>query len=114
MSPELRELFEIKEEKKKNNPPARQNVTNHVLIRLVVLIFGTIAFSFAMSEASGWAVLGVAIYMVAFHSLWFLFILIETIVLQSNEKLKLRNANLTLSGILLLIYGIAAIMIFLD
>lgn len=114
MSPELRELFEIKEEKKKNNPPARQNVGTHVSIRLTIIILGTIAFFIAMSEASGWGVLGVAIYMVIFHSLWFLFILIEAIVLQSIEKLKLRNANLTLSGILLLIYGIAAIMIFLD
>ncbi|MFP3831591.1 hypothetical protein [Chryseobacterium sp. SIMBA_028] len=114
MSPELRTLFEIKEEKKKNNPPARQNVGTHVLIRLAVLILGTIAFSIAMSLASGWAILGIAIYIVIFHSVWFLFILIEAIVLQSNEKLKLRNANLILSGILLLIYGIAAIMIFLD
>lgn len=114
MSPELRELFEINEEKKKNNLPARQNVTAHVLIRLAVLIFGTIAFSIAMSLASGWGVLGVAIYMVIFHSLWLLFIIIEAIVLQSNEKLKLRNVNLIFSGTLLLIYGIAAIMIFLD
>lgn len=106
MSPELRELFEIKQDDEKSSHPIRQNVLIHVFIRLGVIILGTIGFGIAASNASGWGALGYAFYMMIFHALWLLFLIIETIVLQSSEKYKLRNANSILIGILLLIYGI--------
>ncbi|MET3037824.1 hypothetical protein ABXT08_17130 [Chryseobacterium sp. NRRL B-14859] len=112
MNSELRELFEIKEDEEKPNKPVSQNVGAHVVIRLAVIVLATIAFFFAMSQAQGWGALGIALYMVMFHALWLLFIIIETVVLQSNGKLKLRNVNLIFIGVLLFIYGIGAIMIF--
>jgi hypothetical protein len=54
MSPELRELFEIKQGNEKKAEPGGQNVTRHILIRLAVLIFGTVVFAIAMSQAKGW------------------------------------------------------------
>lgn len=106
MSPELRELFEIKQDDKKSNRPVNQNVLLHVFIRLGIVILGTIGFAIAMSQASGWGAYGYLFYMLIFHGLWLLFLIIETIVLQNNEKHKLRNVNFILIGILLLIYGI--------
>lgn len=107
MNPELRELFEIKQDDNKSSRPVvKQNVLIHVFIRLGVIILGTIGFGIAASNASGWGALGYAFYMMIFHALWLLFLIIETIVLQSSGKYKLRNANSILIGILLLIYGI--------
>ncbi|PWN71734.1 hypothetical protein C1631_003680 [Chryseobacterium phosphatilyticum] len=112
MSPELRELFEIKQDGDKKALPSNQNVTRHILIRLAVLISGTIVFSIAMTEAKGWDGLAYLIFMMIFHGLWFLFIIIETTVLQSKNKLKLRNINLIFAGSILLLYGIAAALFF--
>lgn len=107
MNPELRELFEIKQDDRKNSRPVvKQNVLLHVFIRLGIVILGTVIFSIAMSQASGWGAYGYLFYMLIFHGLWLTFLIIETIVLQSSGKYKLRNANSILIGILLLIYGI--------
>jgi len=111
MNRELRELFEIKQDEEKNIQPADQNVKNHILIRLAALIFGSIVFFIAMTQAKGWDVLGYLFFMMIFHAVWLLFIIIEMAILQSNEKLKLRNVNLTFTLILLLIYGIGAAVI---
>ncbi|KXH84489.1 hypothetical protein [Chryseobacterium kwangjuense] len=114
MSPELRELFEIKQEaeSKKTGQPASQNVANHLLIRLGIIIAGTIAFGVAISESKGWDGLGLLILMAAFHAVWLLFIIIETAILQSRNKFVLRNINLIFILILLLIYGIGGIFLF--
>lgn len=106
MNPELRELFEIKQDEEKNKKPSHQNIWKHILIRLSVVVLGTIVFFIIMSKASGWGAFGFAVYMLIFHVLWLLFIFIEAIVLQSNEKYQLRNVNFIFIGILLLIYGI--------
>lgn len=106
MSPELRELFEIRQDEEKSSRPVRQNVLIHVFIRLGMIILGTIGFGIAASKANGWGALGYAFYMMIFHALWILFLIIETIVLQSSEKYRLRNVNFILIGVLLLIYGI--------
>ncbi|WP_185288612.1 hypothetical protein [Chryseobacterium lactis] len=106
MNPELRELFEIKQDDEKNSRPVNQNILIHIFIRLGVIILGTIGFGIAASNASGWGALGYAFYMMIFHALWLLFLIIETIVLQSSEKYRLRNVNFILIGALLLIYGI--------
>ncbi|WP_061084683.1 hypothetical protein [Chryseobacterium indologenes] len=112
MSPELRELFEIKQGNEKKAEPGGQNVTRHILIRLAVLIFGTVVFAIAMSQAKGWDGLAYLIFMMIFHGLWFLFIIIEATVLQSKDKLALRNVNLIFAGSILMIYGIAAALFF--
>ena len=106
MNPELRELFEIKQDDEKNSRPVNQNILIHVFIRLGVIILGTIGFGIAASKENGWGVLGYVFYMMIFHGLWLLFLIIETIVLQSSEKYKLRNVNFIFIGVLLLIYGI--------
>ncbi|WP_300689937.1 hypothetical protein [Chryseobacterium sp.] len=112
MSPELRELFEIKQDEETNKQPNNQNAINHILIRLAVIISGTIVFVIAMSRAKGWDGLAYLIFMMAFHGLWFLFIVIETVVLENKGKSRLRNVNLIFIGVLLLIYGIGAALLF--
>ncbi|WES99126.1 hypothetical protein P2W68_05785 [Chryseobacterium arthrosphaerae] len=106
MSPELRELFEIRQDEEKSRQPSQRNIWKHIIIRLAVIVAGTIVFFIIMSKASGWGAFGFALYMLIFHVLWFLFIFIEAIVLQNNEKYKLRNVNFIFMGILLLLYGI--------
>ncbi|NIF04970.1 hypothetical protein F3J23_05900 [Chryseobacterium sp. Tr-659] len=110
MNPELRELFEIKQDDENNNKPVRQNVGTHIGIRLAVIILGTIGFFIGMIQAKGWGALGIAFFMMIFHALWLLFIIIETAVLQSNGKFKLRNVNLIFIAILLFIYALGALI----
>nr|WP_315032339.1 hypothetical protein [uncultured Chryseobacterium sp.] len=112
MNRELKDLFEIKQDETKTSKPVSQNVKTHIAIRLGVLILGTIVFFIAMNEAKGWDGLAYLIFMMVFHGLWFLFIIIETTVLQSKGKLVLRNINLIFVCALLLIYGITAAVFF--
>ncbi|GEN69671.1 MULTISPECIES: hypothetical protein [Chryseobacterium] len=112
MNRELRELFEIKQDEEKSIQPTGQNVKKHILIRLAVLIFGSVAFLIAMSQAKGWDVLGYLFLMMIFHAVWLLFIIIEMVILQGSEKLKLRNVNLIFTLVLLLIYGIGSAVVF--
>lgn len=114
MSPELRELFEIKQEDKEKtvSQPTDQNVTNHILIRLAVLFTGTLGFSFLINGADGWGALAMVIFMAIFHAVWLLYIIIEAVILQSKKKLMLRNINLVFILILLLIYSIGGIFLF--
>ncbi|MDR6923619.1 MULTISPECIES: hypothetical protein [Chryseobacterium] len=108
MDPELKELFELKDEKEETGTPKipEQNVIKHVLIRLAVLIVGTIGFGIAMSQEQGWGVMGYLLFMMAFHAIWAIFMIIEALVLQSNKKLILRNTNFALIAGLLFIYGL--------
>lgn len=112
MSPELRELFEIKQNEENNKQPVSQNVTNHIVIRLAVIVFGSIIFLIAMSQAEGWGGLIFVFSMMIFHALWLLFIIIEAVILQGNGKFKLRNVNLIFTGTLLLLYSIGAALLF--
>ncbi|KFF21819.1 hypothetical protein [Chryseobacterium sp. JM1] len=114
MSPELRKLFEIKQEdeEKKISQPTDQNVKNHILIRLAVLITGTLGFAFLINGAEGWGAVALVIFMAIFHGIWLLYIIIETMILQSKKKFILRNINLVFILILLLIYGIGSIFLF--
>ena len=108
MDPELKELFELKDEKEETGIPKtpEQNVVKHILIRIAVLIAGTIGFGIAMGEERGWGVLGYLLFMMVFHALWAIIMLIEALVLQSNNKLILRNTNFGLIVSLLFIYGL--------
>ncbi|PKF75905.1 hypothetical protein [Chryseobacterium sp. PMSZPI] len=108
MNPELRELFEIKQDDEKNNQPTNQNVTTHIITRLALIIFGTLGFVIAMTQAKGWDALGYFFFMMIFHAVWLLFIIIETIFLQGSGKVKLRNVNLVFISVLLIIYGIGS------
>ncbi|MDR2236977.1 MAG: hypothetical protein LBE92_12720 [Chryseobacterium sp.] len=114
MDPELRELFELKDDnnEKGDRKPPEQNVLRHATIRLAVFIAGTIVFGIAMSQAKGWGALGILMYMMIFHAVCLLFIIIETPILKSNNKPALANVNIIFIVILLLIYGISAISIF--
>lgn len=114
MNSELRELFEIKQEdeNKKTGQPVRQNVAGHILIRLGFIIAGTIFFGIIISNSKGWDGIGLLFLMIIFHAVWLLFIIIEAVILQSRNKLVLRNINLIFILILLLIYGIGGIFLF--
>jgi hypothetical protein len=112
MNPEFRELFEIKQDDKENNLPAHEDVKKHIIIRLAVFILGSIVFFIGMSQAKGWDALGWLFFMMIFHAVWLLFIIIEAVILQGNGKSKLRNVNLIFTGVLLLIYGIGAALLF--
>ncbi|WP_223607690.1 hypothetical protein [Chryseobacterium sp. OSA05B] len=114
MNQELKELFEIKQEdkEKKVSQPTDQNVTNHILIRLAVMIIGTLGFGIAVNESQGWEGLALLIFMAIFHGVWLLYIIIEAVILQNKKKFILRNINLIFILILLLIYGIGGIFLF--
>lgn len=108
MDPELKELFELKDEKEETGIPKtpEQNVVKHVLIRLAVLIAGTVGFGIAMNDEYGLGAVGYLLFMLVFHVLWAVIMIIEALVLQSNNKLILRNTNLGLIVGLLFIYGL--------
>lgn len=114
MNSELRELFEIKQEdeQKKTGPPADQNAASHILIRLTVMIIGTLAFAIVINDAKGWDGLALLILMAVFHAVWLLFIIVEAVILQNKKKFTLRNINLIFILVLLLIYGIGGIFLF--
>ncbi|MCT2564230.1 hypothetical protein [Chryseobacterium herbae] len=116
MNKELRELFEIKQEdkEKKVSQPTDQNIKNHILIRLAVVIIGTLGFVFLINinESQGWEVVALLIFMAIFHAIWLLYIIIEAMILQSKKEFILRNINLVFILILLLIYGIGGIFLF--
>lgn len=112
MDNELRELFEIKEDHKIKVSEKKQNVLQHILIRLAIFIAGTIGFTAVILSVSGWDVLGYLIIMFVFHVVWFVCILFETFILHINEKYILRNANLIFLAVVLILYGIAYIAIF--
>ncbi len=40
MNPELRDLFEIKQNEEKSRQPSQQNVWRHIIIRLAVIVPG--------------------------------------------------------------------------
>ncbi|KPE50738.1 hypothetical protein [Chryseobacterium indologenes] len=108
MNPELKELFELKDEKEETGVPKtpEQNVVKHVLIRLSVLIAGTVGFGIAMHDEYGLGAVGYLLFMMAFHALWAIIMFIEALVLQSNKKLILRNTNFVLIAGLLFMYGL--------
>ncbi|AZA83875.1 hypothetical protein C1637_13415 [Chryseobacterium lactis] len=108
MNPELRELFEIKQEDGNKKPITDHNVKKHIVIRLAVLVSGSIVFFIGMNEAKGWDGLGWFFFMMIFHALWLLFIIIEAVVLQGNGKTKLRDINVIFSIALIVLYAIGA------
>lgn len=116
MSPELRELFEIKQEdgNRKTSTPADQNVKKHLTTRLAVFILGTICFIIAINAGGkgGWEEIAFLIFMALFHAAWLLFIIIEIVILQTRKKLILRNINLVFIVILVLTYFISGIFLF--
>lgn len=113
MDNELRELLEIKEDDHTIFvSEEKPNIVKHVLIRLAIMIAGTIGFTVVVLNASGWDVLGYLIFMFAFHAVWFVCILIEAFVLHINKKYILRNTNLILTAVVLILYCIGYIAIF--
>ncbi|MGG5207814.1 hypothetical protein ACQWU4_02620 [Chryseobacterium sp. MIQD13] len=117
MNPELRELFEIKQEDKEKDKKISkvtdQNVKSHITTRLAVFILGTICFVIAINEEKGgWEEIAFLIFMAIFHGLWLLFIIIEAVILQRKKKFILRNINLAFILILLLTYFISGIFLF--
>lgn len=109
MNPELRELFEIKEEPEQRKP-AQQNVILHVIIRLGILLAGSLLFLVMMIQAKGWDGLGFLVYAMIFHFAWFVFLVIETLILESRNKSKLRNVNLIFISLFLIFYGVIAVL----
>ncbi|MGK6340882.1 hypothetical protein ACMGDK_01505 [Chryseobacterium sp. DT-3] len=113
MDHELKELFEIKEDDNKVFvSEEKPNIVKHILIRLAILIAGTIGFIVVVFNANGWDVLGYLIFMFAFHAVWFVCILIEAFILNINKKYILRNTNLICTAVILVLYCIAYIAIF--
>ena len=112
MDKELKELFEIKEDEKILVSEEKQDTRKHILIRLGILIAGTIGFIVIILNSNGWDVLGYLIFMFAFHAVWLVGILIETFILHINKKYILRNTNLIFTAVMLVLYCIGYITVF--
>ena len=112
MDKELRELFEIKEDEKILVSKEKPDIVKHILIRLGILIAGTIGFIIVILNANGWDVLGYLIFMFGFHALWLVCILIESFILHINKKYILRNTNLIFTAAMLVLYCIGYITVF--
>lgn len=112
MNPEIRELLEIKSDNEDKITQSNQNVLIHTLIRLGVLVVITIGIINAADLGRGSDIFGYLLSIVIFHGVWFIYIIIETIILNSNKKAKLRNVNLIFIGIILLVYLPVFIIIF--
>ncbi|UWX61646.1 hypothetical protein N0B40_05045 [Chryseobacterium oranimense] len=112
MDQELRDLFEIKEDEKILVSEEKPDIIKHILIRVGILVAGTIGFTVVILNASGWDVLGYLIFMFAFHAVWFVGILIESIILYINRKYILRNTNLIFTAAMLVLYCIGYITVF--
>lgn len=114
MNSELRELFEIKQEdqnKKISQPPSDQNMIDHMIVRLAVIIIVTLVFGIAINEAKGWDGLALLMLMAVFHTVCLIFMIVEAVILHNRKKFILRNVNLVFILILLLIYGIGGIFL---
>jgi len=84
---------------------ASQNWGKHLLIR-VFSIIGIIGGILIFSELENFSVndsIAILLGCVAIFFIWFLFICIETIVLQVRKKPVLRNVNLAIIGFTILV-----------
>lgn len=79
---------------------ASQNVVKHLLIRVfaVILIIGAILIYTELENFGTNDTLGIWVGCAILFIIWFLFLLIEAIVLQVRKKNILRNANLVIIG----------------
>jgi len=102
MNEELNALFEIKDNTTEYLP--LQNLAKHIGIRLCVLVvalIGLIGIPLMLDSMDGLVFIYIGIF---FPIAWFVFLIIETIVLHSNKKNQLRNANFIMLLVLLPIY----------
>lgn len=107
------ELFEIKEETNPENSVdfnKKSNHLKHILIRITALFVGIgLIFLIPVFSNSVDSFLGAFYLSLCFVAIWFLFMIIETIVLYINRKNDIANINLIV--VLILLFSIGSLIL---